>query len=248
MSLGDKIFNYCERGQDPSFWAEPLNAVSNAAFIIAALLALRHWLSAPPERRGTVEGLLIALTFAIGVGSFLFHTYATVWAVFADTVPIGLFMLVYVAYLLRRMVRGHWLLVGGGLGLFFVALRTAKAVGVCRQAALLPITAAAGARCLNGSVGYLPALAALAISTVWLAALGRRSWPLIGLATLVFAASLTFRTLDLELCSLTRLMGHLSGTHFLWHTLNGVTLYLLLRAAILHAESSEGAAAAPARG
>ena len=51
MNLGEKIFIYCERGQDPSFWAEPLNAVSNAAFIIAALVATHDYLKAPPERR-----------------------------------------------------------------------------------------------------------------------------------------------------------------------------------------------------
>ena len=28
----DKIFAYCERGLNPGFWAEPLNAISNAAF------------------------------------------------------------------------------------------------------------------------------------------------------------------------------------------------------------------------
>jgi hypothetical protein len=91
-------------------------------------------------------------------------------------------------------------------------------------------------------------LAALAISTVWLAALGRRSWPLIGVATLTFAAALTFRTLDLELCSLSRVAGHLAGTHFLWHTLNGVTLYLLLRAAILYAEPPKGESLSSAGG
>jgi hypothetical protein len=235
MSLDDRIFDYCERGQDPAFWAEPLNAVSNAAFIIAAVLATRAWLQAPPDRRGLFEALLIALTYAIGIGSFLFHTYATRWAIYADTIPIGAFMLAYVAYLLRRLVRGNWFLVGGGFGLFFVALRASKTV-TCSQAALLPITAQEGARCLNGSVGYLPALAALAIATVWLAALGRRSWPLIGAATLVFLVSVTFRTLDIELCGLTQVAGHPRGTHFLWHTLNGVTLYLLLRAAIVYGD------------
>jgi hypothetical protein len=50
----------------------------------------------------------------------------------------------------------------------------------------------------------------------------------------VFLVSMTFRTLDLELCELTSLGGHLRGTHALWHALNAITLYLLLRAAILY--------------
>lgn len=51
MSLGEKLFLYCERAQDPSFWAEPLNAVSNAAFLIAAFVAAREYLSAALLRR-----------------------------------------------------------------------------------------------------------------------------------------------------------------------------------------------------
>ena len=34
------------------------------------------------------------------------------------------------------------------------------------------------------------------------------------------------------------------GTHFLWHSLNGLVLYLLLRAAIKHARGSGQEAAA----
>ena len=34
-----KVYSYCERGGDPTFWAEPLNAISNGAFIVAGLFA-----------------------------------------------------------------------------------------------------------------------------------------------------------------------------------------------------------------
>lgn len=40
MSWVEQVFNYCERGADPSFWAEPVNAVSNGAFLVAAVLAI----------------------------------------------------------------------------------------------------------------------------------------------------------------------------------------------------------------
>jgi hypothetical protein len=50
------------------------------------------------------------------------------------------------------------------------------------------------------------------------------------LATMaVFLASLTFRSIDDAICS------HVAiGTHFLWHILNGVVLYLSMRALILN--------------
>jgi hypothetical protein len=35
-----KVYSYCERGGDPTFWAEPLNAISNGAFIIAVLIGV----------------------------------------------------------------------------------------------------------------------------------------------------------------------------------------------------------------
>jgi len=35
------IDNYCER-IDPSFWSEPVNAMTNLAFIVAALARMLH--------------------------------------------------------------------------------------------------------------------------------------------------------------------------------------------------------------
>ena len=77
MASPEKIFDYCERGLDPGFWAEPVNAVTNAGFILAGLVGL--WLLArrPGERAKALPLLLILNLFVIGIGSFLFHTYAT---------------------------------------------------------------------------------------------------------------------------------------------------------------------------
>ena len=41
MSLNEQMDNYCER-VGPEFWSEPLNAVTNAAFLVAALGAFLH--------------------------------------------------------------------------------------------------------------------------------------------------------------------------------------------------------------
>ncbi len=231
MSLGEKIYLYCERGHDPAFWAEPLNAVSNAAFVIAALAAAKEYAALPPERRSPAAAALVGLTFVIGIGSFLFHTYATRWALLADTVPIALFMVAYVAFVLRRFMGLHWIVVGLGVVAFYVAARYAGTIQ-CSYGELLPITARSGARCLNGTVAYAPALLALVGAAVVLAAhpAGRA----MALASVIFLMSMTVRTLDLELCELSRFGGHLRGSHFLWHGLNGWMLFILLRAAIRH--------------
>ncbi len=61
---------YCERG-DLSVFAEPLNTLSNLAFLIAAIIAYRL-MRAKALSDGWITGL-IALTFAIFVGSTAFH-------------------------------------------------------------------------------------------------------------------------------------------------------------------------------
>lgn len=231
MSLNQKIFIYCERGQDPAFWAEPLNALTNSAFLIAAAVATHEYLRAPRERRNLATLLLIGLTYTIGVGSFLFHTYATRWAALADTIPIAIFMVGYFGYLLRRILGLQWIVVLVGLAAFYATIWYAGTIQ-CRYDTLLPITSRTGARCLNGTVTYLPAFFALMGSSALLAVLRNPAWRLIALAGLVFLASMTFRTLDIELCNRIRVGDVVVGTHFLWHVLNAATLYLLLRAAI----------------
>jgi hypothetical protein len=42
------------------------------------------------------------------------------------------------------------------------------------------------------------------------------------------AVSLTFRSIDMTVCDALPL-----GTHFLWHSLNGLALYLLLGAGLI---------------
>jgi Ceramidase len=193
---------YCER-TDASFWAEPVNALSNVAFLIAAAVAFRLW------RRGDRDDwpalALIGVVAAVGIGSFLFHTVATRAAILADVIPIAIFIY---GYLLLALVRF----------LHFKAV-VAGTIVVAFAAASAP------PRLLNGSVGYLPALAALI--AVALATGARSTRHNLGLAAAVFAVSLAFRTADTAICPQFAV-----GSHFVWHVLNAVLLYVLLRTAI----------------
>ncbi len=84
---------YCER-IGPGFWAEPANALTNLAFPVVA------WASWRMIRRSGTGSIgpswLVALVISIGIGSFLFHTFATGWAQVLDVVPILLFQISYV--------------------------------------------------------------------------------------------------------------------------------------------------------
>ena len=237
MAWIDQIFRYCERGLDGAFWAEPLNAVTNAAFIVAAVAAAAELRGRPVdvEQRIAVTALA-GLVFVIGVGSFLFHTFATRWAAVADTAPIGLFMLAYLAYALRAYLGWGWIAMALGLVAFVAALQVAGGM----ECGPGPFGFAAGVRgpCFNGTIGYVPAFLAMAIIGGVLIAQRHPAGPYLVAAAAVFLVSMVFRSIDLQACAATRLIDRPRGTHFLWHLLNATTLYLLLRAAIRAAPRS----------
>lgn len=206
---------YCER-LGPYFWAEPVNAVTNASFLIAAVAALLLW------RRGERDWpalTLIAVTFAIGIGSFIFHTVATRGAALFDTVPIAIFIYGYLWLALRRFL-GLSAWTAPALVIAFGLLSFAEGLVVPRGT-------------LNGSHAYLPALAVLFVVGWLTGEAGPRR--LLFSAAAVFAVSIFFRSIDQAVCAALPL-----GTHFLWHSLNGAVLYLLLRAALLTPHKSAG--------
>jgi len=209
MALTDHVDIYCER-ITPAFWAEPINALTNAAFLIAAAAAYMLWRRDTPHDR--VGLVLIGLVFLIGIGSFLFHTFATRWAGAADVIPIMLFILLYLLMALRRFLQLHWVICVSILIGFIV---------------LGPMLGEVWEPVIGGSASYLPAL--LAIFTV--GAFYLRTNRTLGMWVLatgaVFTVSLTFRAIDLPLCGQIAI-----GTHFLWHILNAVVLFMLLRVLI----------------
>ena len=214
MDWSRRIYGYCERGLGDGFWAEPLNAVTNGAFIFAALFALLiGW---KLRRLDRPVAWLIAITFAVGVGSFLFHTYAMVWAAILDTTPIMLFILSYFAIAMNRFGGFGW---GRSLLLMAAFLVAMIAVSWVLNTLLRDT--------VGGSVSYFPALMALAGVGLWLRMRGQAAGNWLIVVATIFALSVTFRALDAPLCA-----HFLVGTHWLWHVLNGVVLGTLIIAVI----------------
>ncbi|MBM3577347.1 MAG: hypothetical protein FJX40_06715 [Alphaproteobacteria bacterium] len=204
------IIDYCER-QSSAFWAEPANALSNFAFVIAAAVAFLLW-----RRRAGADYpalALIIVTATVGVGSFIFHTMATRGAMLLDVIPIAIFIYGYFLLALRRYF---------GLAMVPATAITLAFAGVSFFATTVDA--------LNGSVGYLPALAALTIFArlLWSRSGQRETARTLAAAALLFAISLFFRTIDRAICPAFPL-----GAHLLWHMLNACVLWLLLRAAII---------------
>ena len=220
----EPINAYCER-HDASFWSEPLNAISNAGFLVAAAFAAREEQALP--RRDHAARALALLVAVVGIGSFLFHTFANRWSLLADVIPIAIFIYAYFFLALHRFFGLSPLLAGAATVLF-------AGFGFGLNPALDALTGASMSDLTNGSIGYLPALLALVGTGVGLLFLARESGEayraagaaILGVAVL-FLLSLIFRTLDSAICPLVPI-----GTHLLWHLLNAAVLYLLIRVAM----------------
>lgn len=209
--LNDPIDMYCER-VGPEFWSEPINALSNLAIIISAgFLVLFFYRDKRADRSDPVLWFLIFLVFLVGVGSGLFHTFAVRWAMWADVIPITVFTVVYAYFALRRFVR-----------LSLQASLIWTVVMLVLTAGLPDITG------LSGST-YVPAMVGMLGAGLLLLYRDRRdpNGKALSIAGCVFAAALGFRTLDMPLCELIP-----SGTHYFWHLLDAVALYILTRAMI----------------
>lgn len=211
---------YCERTAI-GVWNEPLNATSNLSFVLAALLIWRI-----AQQRGPIPGwlgLMLCLGGGIGVGSFLFHTAANEWAQLADVTPIWSFVACHVYCMVQIMSDRapqlkHLLVLCVGMLILMSWLAISNADPTPNALITNPTPDP-----FNGSLSYLPAIAALLLFSL---ATTIRRHPLklwISGATVLFTISLFFRTIDLRVCE-----AWPAGTHFLWHLLNAALIGILL--------------------
>ena len=203
MDWTAQINSYCER-LDATYWAEPVNALTNLAFVIAAAV-LWPRVSQMQAGRGLARALVVVLA-VIGVGSWLFHTHAQVWSALADVVPIGVFVLLYV-YVANR----HYWGLGPWAALGLTALFVPYAAVTVPLFQMVPG--------LGSSAGYAPVPLLIAIYAVLLR---RRLADVargLAIGAGILVVSLVFRTVDQTLCDSIPF-----GTHFMWHILNAVML------------------------
>ena len=203
------IDDYCER-LGPGMWAEPLNVISNLSFFVAAWLLWRY--ARKNRMKDTGGYMLIALIAVIGVGSTLFHTFANRLTEWMDVIPILLFQLALLWLYTRSAMRFSIISASALLAFYF----------------LINIGADKYSVYYHGSFPYFPTLITVfCLGTYHLVSRQQERWLLMA-ASLVFAISLTSRTIDTPLCKALPI-----GTHFVWHLLNGLVLYLATRATLL---------------
>lgn len=201
---------YCER-TGPGFWSEPLNALSNLAFIAAGLWGVR---AVRRGRTGAFAEVLAWWVVAIGVGSGLFHTFANGITAWADVIPIAGFTFAYTLFNLRRFLGLCWT---NSLAVFVLFYLIAGALTWLVPDSLRAAT--------NGTLGYLPAFLALVFFGAVELAVGNPAGRYNLAAAAIFVVSAVFRSIDAQLCASVPL-----GTHFLWHLLNALMLGVMLAA------------------
>ena len=224
LALTQPVDIYCER-TSPAFWAEPVNALTNASFLVAA-----WWGARTARDRGEASRavwVLIALAAAIGVGSFLFHTVAQVWSGFADTIPIWVFVALACGIAAVRLggVRPGRVVMGALALAAVAAALIATGDGSSGETRTEPDP-------FNGSLQYAPAVVALAVFAAIAFWRGHplRWWVMAALGT--FIVSLTARTFDMAACAHFPL-----GLHWIWHLMNGLLIGIVLQIVIRAGDS-----------
>ena len=208
---------YCER-VGMGLFAEPLNAVSNVSFLLAAWAA---WVLA--TRTGTLSAgvrVLIALAASVGIGSILWHTYPTMLTLLLDIIPILIFIVWFIWLYTRDIV---------GMRTQFAAASTAAFL--LATFLVIPLSGV-----LHGALVYTPGLIVTLVLGVFHAREQRAARFTLLAAAGVYMAALFFRTIDNEVCPVLPI-----GTHFLWHILIGLVTYLAMRSLILSTRTEVGA-------
>jgi hypothetical protein len=201
---------YCER-LGPGLLAEPLNAVSNLAFAVTAILGAR-WMRRQ-QRFSSSSRMLPPSLGVVAAGSALYHTLRSPATFVLDALSLLLFVVLAIAIVLREAK----LKAGVTMNLLLVF--------ICVEAGglfLLP------QRFLNGSAAYLLMLSCLLL-LMGLIARSRRSLlremvPILFL----FGTAVFFRTIDTAVCP-----WFPSGTHFLWHLAAAAAACYVIRFVLL---------------
>ena len=193
-----------------------MNAWSNGAFLVAAIAGWRLLSVSPNAKAHRAIRALTLLAALAGIGGYLFHRSDAPYAKWGETVPILAFMLLYVWLLLRRFF--HWN--------FVIAIP----VLALYAAAVYWLETHAPGQAPFGRAMNLPTLVLFLLAAIgFLLRLREAFWPMLW-ALVVLLASSAASAADAPICPMLGL-----GTHVIWHLLDALLLYLLLRLAVLHA-------------
>ena len=210
LEKGSSIYSiYCESGIG-IFSTQPINTISNIALLIAAYFAYRLvMIKEVKDRTVKILPFVIAIT---GIGSMLWHGMPHSLTNFADTLPLSTFVLISLFLFLEKLLEKRVLV--WKIFLAFILVETPFMFH------LLPS--------INGFLPYSIVLIFGAFLVYGLIKKSKALTPDLVIIISLFATALIFRTLDLIICPIFSV-----GTHFIWHILNALVLYLVVRVLVL---------------
>lgn len=206
MDWAIQIDNYCER-IDFSFWSEPVNAVTNVAFLIAAVMA---WRVVRDRDDWGVRALIVILA-----------TSASGRSCFIPLPPAGPVWRMYF-----RSRRLYWST--SGWRRFGCCARLSGAAfwplrcffPFYAVVTFIVVTLTDG---LNGSEGYVPSVLIMAGYGLWLKPDKPEAGRGLLIASGLLAVSLVARMADQAVCSAVPI-----GSHWVWHIMNAIVMYWLI--------------------
>ena len=208
-----RVGYYCGRSGE-GFWGEPQNSLSNLAFILVAALAFTVWRKS--ETRDPWQLLLICLAGLIGVGSYVFHSLPGPSTLRLDLIPIQIFGLAALLYLLRaKFLLPLWSALLAVAGFFLL-----------RQGWI--IVAPRGT--LGGAITHVPTVVLLALCGSWLSKRGDPLGRYLFAATGLYGLAILARSLDVAFCQ-----SFPFGFHWLWHCLTAAVTGAILLGLIARA-------------
>lgn len=180
-----------------------LDVWSNIAYVAAAIFSINYIIKSGKTHSLTL--FFSGLTFLIGLGSSLFHSYQTGWAQLSDVIPCWTFMMTYI-----------------GSALYYM-LNISKTRTFFYMVAFSASLAFTGTFHLEApSVPWIPAGIMLWVLSFGLYKRGRQSYYSIGTGALCFTIGLTLKHIN------PWMVGHLGiGTHWLWHLVTALMLVYL---------------------
>lgn len=202
---------HCERTQ-PGLFEEPLNALSNLGFVIVAILLFR--LVRAKDHQPFSTYFLIFMCGFIGIGSMVFHTTARMWAaMYMDVIPIAIFATTFIFLFAKHILRLNFL----GTMLLVALLFFENAVFKSYVT-----------RAPDGYVSLIPTAFFLIFVCIYMFITKNTSRKNFLIATIIAVVAIFFRATDIRFCETFPY-----GTHFLWHSLMSVFMYIVTREFIM---------------
>ena len=196
---------YCERTAADIF-SEPLNSITNLAFILISYLIFKKY-------KNYDYGLIFSgLIFCIGIGSFVLHTIPSKITALVDVMFI-LFFIIFFLYILYREVLKLTIMYALFLSLASPILYYYLGSSLKEHISLV-----------GDSSFYIVILLHLNLIYFYLLVKKENFNNYILFAGIIFLISIFFRIIDKVYCDI-----NLYGTHFLWHILNSLVLFYLVK-------------------